>query len=406
MTPRPLPRTLAPLEDESLVGLILRLAHHSGSSPAAIALRMGLAHKEGIYVPAGSLLELPPRELAEAAHVAGLSVPEMENLLLAPLGERYGPLSQQYDPWYGPQLLTNPRRWVHLRSTQFCERCLAGNGSSLRERLGGAWKRHWHLPVVFACVEHRRMLRRHCPYCGRPAHAARRGLIAHASQEDLHPTQCRASSIFQTSSRDRSVCGASMAAESGSRSISSDRATREEIIGLQRRIDALLSPNGPSSTLSCGEMVSVAQYFMDLRAVTALIFASWPLARPLAATEALARAAERDGERRQRSARDLRSRVKGAWAGNYFLAPPDTALATSAVLGIAERLLKAADNSEERAGLIDLYQPAVAGRAPLSRRLVAELGASPPLCRTLGITPRPRKASTRSAPQMPAAEAG
>ncbi|WP_439813407.1 hypothetical protein [Streptomyces sp. P9-2] len=197
-----------------------------------------------------------------------------------------------------------------------------------------------------------------------------------------------------------------MAATAGSRSISSDRATREAIIGLQERIDALLSLNGQALTLSCGELVSVAQYFMDLRAVTALIFASWPLARPLAATEVLARAADRDGERRQRSARDLRSRVKGARVGDFFLAPPDTALATSAILGIAERLLKAADNSEERAGLIELYQPAVAGRAPLSRRLVAELGASPPLCRTLGITPRPRKAATRSASQASVQEAG
>ncbi|MBC9730289.1 TniQ family protein [Streptomyces sp. TRM68367] len=166
MTLRPLPRTLTPLEDESLVGLILRLAHHSGSTPAAIAARMGLSDRRGIHVPAGSLLTLLPRRLAEAAHVAGLSLPEMENLLLAPLGVRYGPLSQQHAPWYGPQLLTQPRRWVHLRTTQFCERCLAGKGSPLGARLGGPWKRHWHLPVVFACVEHRRLLRRCCPHCG------------------------------------------------------------------------------------------------------------------------------------------------------------------------------------------------------------------------------------------------
>lgn len=101
MTPRPLPRTLAPLEDESLVGLILRLAQHTGSSPAVIATRMGLTDRVGIHVPAGSLLALPPQRLAEAAHVAGLSLSEMENLLLAPLGERYGPLSQAHAPCTG-----------------------------------------------------------------------------------------------------------------------------------------------------------------------------------------------------------------------------------------------------------------------------------------------------------------
>lgn len=47
---RPLPRTLVPLEDESLVGLLPSLAQHTGSSPAAIEVRMGLADRvEGCH---------------------------------------------------------------------------------------------------------------------------------------------------------------------------------------------------------------------------------------------------------------------------------------------------------------------------------------------------------------------
>jgi hypothetical protein len=402
---RPLPRTLVPLEDESLVGLLLRLAQHTGSSPAAIAVRMGLADRVGIHVPTGSLLALPPRKLAEAAHVAGLSLPAMENLLLAPLGERYGPLNQQHAPWYGPQLLTNPRRWVHLRSTQFCECCLAGKDNPLGAELGGSWKRHWHLPVVFVCVDHRRTLRRCCPCCGRPAHATRQGLIAHATHEGLHPIQCRASSVFQADFRERSVCGAYMTGKPRGRSMSKDFATHEEIINVQRSIDALLSPDGPAETISCGELVSAAQYFMDLRAVAALIYGSWPQARPLAATEMLARAIECDATRRHRNSRGLRSRVMGAPARDYFLAPPATALATGAILGIAERLLKAADNSAERAELVALYRREVEGCHALGSRHVNDLGASPPLRRIFGLAPRPRRAAARGVSQMPAAEA-
>ncbi|GCD35801.1 hypothetical protein OEIGOIKO_03548 [Streptomyces chrestomyceticus JCM 4735] len=406
MTPRPLPRTLAPLEDESLVGLILRLAQHTGSSPAVIATRMGLTDRVGIHVPAGSLLALPPQRLAEAAHVAGLSLSEMENLLLAPLGERYGPLSQAHAPWYGPQLLTNPRRWVNLRSTQFCERCLAGRDNPLGAELGGSWKRHWHLPVVFVCVEHRRTLRRCCTSCGRPAHATRQGLIAHATYEGLHPIQCRAPSIFQTDFRERAVCGAYMSDRSRGRIVAKDRATREEIIDVQRRIDALLSPDGPAETQSCGEPVSVAQYFMDLRAVTALIYASWPQARPLAATEVLARAIECEAAGRHRSSRGLRSRVMGAPSRDYFLAPPATALTTGAILGIADRLLRATDRSEERTELVALYRREVEECHALGSRHVKDLVVSPPLSCILGLAPRPRRAATRGASQTPAAEAG
>ncbi|MGW5021519.1 TniQ family protein [Streptomyces cacaoi] len=327
VTRRPLPRTLVPLEDESLVGLIPRLAHHTGSSPAAITSRMGLTDRAGIHVPVGSLLALPADKLAGAAQVVGLSVAEMENLLLAPLGERYGPLSQQLEPWYGPQLFSNPRRWVHLRRTQFCERCLAGRGSPIEDRLGGSWKRHWHLPVVFVCVEHRRALRRCCPHCGLPAHAARHGLVAHATNEGLHPIQCRASSpsslsVDPANRRGSSVCGAYMTDRWRSRRLSEDPPTREEIIGVQRRINELLGPKGPEQTISCGEYISVAQYFMDLRAVSAFIFASWPLARPLASTKSLAWAIDRDAGRRQRSVRDLRVQGKVILGGKYFLAPP------------------------------------------------------------------------------------
>lgn len=84
MTRRPLSLSLAPLDDESLAGFMLRLAKYTGCSPAVIADRMGLGQYYRAAMPVGSLLTLSSEQLAECAHVARLSHAEMEGLLLAP----------------------------------------------------------------------------------------------------------------------------------------------------------------------------------------------------------------------------------------------------------------------------------------------------------------------------------
>lgn len=54
---RPLPRSLAPLPDESLVGFLLRLAHHNNVSPGTIVSRTGMsAHRTALteHIPSVS----------------------------------------------------------------------------------------------------------------------------------------------------------------------------------------------------------------------------------------------------------------------------------------------------------------------------------------------------------------
>ncbi|WP_079429004.1 MULTISPECIES: hypothetical protein [Streptomyces] len=60
------------------------------------------------------------------------------------------------------------------------------------------------------------------------------------------------------------------------------------MLRLQHYFDGLLDPDGPKEVGSFGWLIPAAQYFVDLRAVSALIFMTWPRAREFADVEALA----------------------------------------------------------------------------------------------------------------------
>jgi hypothetical protein len=51
-------------------------------------------------------------------------------------------------------------------ATRYCPECLAGDGSAVQESFGSPWLKAWHLPVVFACPAHQRLLEHRCPGCG------------------------------------------------------------------------------------------------------------------------------------------------------------------------------------------------------------------------------------------------
>lgn len=67
----------------------------------------------------------------------------------------------------GPGSWHGPRWWLHLARSQFCPRCLAGNGG--RSMLA------WRLPWTFACTSCQVLLADACPDCGRPHPHTRTG---------------------------------------------------------------------------------------------------------------------------------------------------------------------------------------------------------------------------------------
>lgn len=293
---RRLPRSLDPLEDESIYGYLLRLAHRFGAAPLEIAVRTGLVDQAPARnrIPVRLLHDLDEPRLDAFARATRLTHDEARGLLTAPLGERYGPLNARLlAEFRTPTGMVRNNRWILTRTTRYCPRCLSGDGSEIEERHGGRWCRSWRLPAVFACLRHQRPLLYACPRCGQDINAARTGsLIARASEAGLHPAQCRA-----TIPGTRAMCGACLAGGEADR-LSHAPSVVAALLRLQHHFDGLLDPDGPRSVGSFGWLIPAAQYFIDLRALSALIFMTWPRASELADTEALAVLVDREAEKR------------------------------------------------------------------------------------------------------------
>ncbi|WP_413966501.1 TniQ family protein [Actinacidiphila polyblastidii] len=388
MIDRPLPRSLDPLYDETLVGFVLRLACHNGTVPAEIAARMGLTDETSAtpgFVPSWQLADMDKPSLVRAARVAQLTVAEADQLLLAPLGHRYGLVSRRYRPWTDPQQLSRPDRWIFIRASQYCPPCLKGDSDLLGQLYGGAWKRAWRLPVMFACSRHQQLLGRYCPKCRTPGQFSSNGLITRAGAGELHPTQCRGTASDASSGGRRAVCGANLARAHSPR-MPADSDTQGFLLALQQRLDALLSDDGPQVANSCGTSIPVAQYFVDLRVVATLVMASWPEAIGFAATPALAKAIEREVEQRRRSRRRAPGGTKRYYGANSSLSPTESSLAMGAVLGIAERILDGREKQWTEMAVGPLYRgPLRAGTFP---ELVRQSGTSSALQEILGVVPR------------------
>jgi hypothetical protein len=389
MTRRPLSRSLDPLDDETLVGFLLRLALHNGTTPAQIADRMGLMDATddtpGVVSP-WLLADMDKPRLVRAARAAHLTVPEASKLLLAPMGHRYGLVSSRYQPWTSPQQLGRPNRWVFMRTSQYCPPCLVGDDDPVGRLYGGAWKRTWRLPMVFACSRHQQLLSRTCPDCRTPGQFAPIGLIARPSTADIHPAQCRAASPApRTGSVRRSVCGTDLARIRFHRQ-PGDADSLGVLLALQQRLDALLSADGPQKVNSCGQLIPVAQYFIDLRVVATLVLATWPEASGFAATPSLAQAIGREAEQRLRDSRRRTSGVsKRPYGINSLLSPMESPLTMGAVLAIAERMLDGREKRWTRMVVGPLYGSALTLHRDTFQKLVRLPGTSSALQEVLGV---------------------
>jgi TniQ protein len=276
----PLPRSLAPLPDESLPGYLLRLAHRLDLAPANLAAVTGLAPTRSGTIPAGRMLALAPDMARAFARTCNLTVGEAHALTLETLADRYPPLDLRF---CGRQRVTHglfvKENWILSRSTRYCPDCLTGDGSLIQQRHGGAWNKLWRLPVVFACPIHRRLLRHACPVCRDPVHHRAHGaqLLPSPSDASVHPTACR-NPVTTASPGRPPPCGHRL-----------DRPTRgsttgtnlEQLLHLQQRLLDMLHPNGPTSTRSVGIPTVPARFLVDLRILSCLIAASWPAARHL-----------------------------------------------------------------------------------------------------------------------------
>jgi hypothetical protein len=380
MTPQPLPRSLIPLPDESLPGYLLRLAHRLDLSPARLACLTGLAAASG-RTPAGHMLALQPTTAATFAKATRLTTAEATSLTLTSLAARYPPVDLRFR---GRQRLVHgvfvKENWIFSRFTRYCPQCLAGDGSVIQQRHGGAWSRLWRLPVVFACPRHQRLLEHTCPTCRRPAlHRARGGqaLLPHESNSTLHPAVCRNT---VTDSRAPRACGQRLDHEHARPTPATDYLG--ELLNLQDQLMDLLRHDGSATTVSVGQPATPAQHFIDLRILTCLITASWPAAASLVTTAHHHALIDEHVHHTRQQITDDRRGVRMTHA--HYDKPPADAATTAALLATAQAITNAGNADTVRAILAPLLDTEPASR-PWARKFLPGDGyCSPGLHTALG----------------------
>ncbi|WP_395298010.1 TniQ family protein [Kitasatospora hibisci] len=283
-----LPRSLAPLHEESLVGFLLRLAHRLERSPWRVADLCGLGSRR-TSIGYGYLRDLPDEVAVRFSHAARLSSQEVDALTMRRFASSY-PLLQRVRTdaaVTGRRALVN---WAMNPSSRFCPACLRGDGSPVQAAFGGAWKTRWHLPVVFACPQHHSLLRSVCPSCSNPVNTKGSGgigLIKRPRLAGLHPLQCRhilvADQIRKRTFRAEAACGARLD-ENPDRDSALGSEDLDRLLALQQRLDQLLT----ATDQPVGDCQPAdPSFFPDPVMATHLIKLSWPAGASLLPSAAL-----------------------------------------------------------------------------------------------------------------------
>ncbi|MEU2108729.1 TniQ family protein [Streptomyces sp. NPDC019507] len=385
MTVRPLARALSPLPEESLPGLLLRLAYRLERSPARAARLCGLIHRQN-RLPGEYLVSLPAERIGPFAAATRLNVEEANALTLSSFAAVYPPLaSVRID---GSRNTTAARKsWAASISSRYCAACLSGDGSPVQTLYGGPWRLRWHLPVSYACVTHRILLSHTCPSCGgtpnRPTNTERQGLITHRTTSGLHPAQCRRL-VPNIHGNPAAPCAARL--DHDRRAARVSEADLSILLALQHRIDQRLMSG--QSTADAGQSASDHYFFPDLIVAAHLIRLSWPDGARYASSTRLTDLIDRHvfSAAARRHTPEPDERMPIAW-----VAPEDPA-ECAAVLVAADSLL----GHEERddAGMADRVRPLAASAfsrnpanigASLRRMDVSPAMARALLCHTQGF---------------------
>ncbi|NUR03655.1 MAG: TniQ family protein [Streptomyces sp.] len=283
-----LPRSLDPLQGESLPGFLLRLSYRLERSPHRIAQLLGLA--PGYHrLPYAHLRSLPDDLARSFAATARLTDEEAQSLTLQRFSRTYPALLSVRE---NTSRINGPAQvgWTMSPSSRYCPQCLRGDGSPIQNALGGAWQLRWHLPVAFACTRHGRLLEHECPSCGVPLNSPeqrRAGLLKQPSFEGLHPLQCRNRTVppdANATFKPRPLCSARLDRQPDHESSNLTAEDLQLLLKLQERIDERLRPpiDGTDSPAAADA------FFPDLITATHLIKLSWPTGRQLLPSDTLA----------------------------------------------------------------------------------------------------------------------
>src|SRR5712691_8327098 len=206
--PRPLSRSLIPIPGESLPGFLLRLSYRLNLPPARLADLTGLrsAGVRGSRLPPVLVAGIPAPALPVFTRMTRITDGQADQLGMAAWRGRY-PVPAA-DTATGYRRLDS--RLVFSPATRYCPDCLAGDGSAIQESFGGPWLKAWHLPVVFACPAHQRLLKHRCPECGQVVRGhrppAQSAVLPAMRVPGLHAAQCRAELALSSGGRSLPAC--------------------------------------------------------------------------------------------------------------------------------------------------------------------------------------------------------
>ncbi len=348
----PMPRSLAPLPEESLAGFLLRLAHHLDEPPGHVAWRTGMTHNHfnTSLAPRRHLIMMGPGLLATFAHATRMTTDQADQLTFRRFIDRYPPVAEALTrrPGAPPQPRGAFPAWLLTDSTRYCPRCLRGDGSPIQNLYGGTWRLFWHLPIAFACLDHQVMLQDTCPACRLPAQSGHSGistrLVPNPIKAGHHPVECRNNSDGTPTG---SVCGRRLDDASDLH----ESAFVPELADLQSKLLAMLSPQrDPEES---------AQSFSDMRVMAAVISATWPRITSIVTLPgALADALEEHSAIQKRAADDIKTLpLRGSRHPSLWSTEPRSAAATAALLSLADQVLRQ-PTDELRASLAALLETA------------------------------------------------
>lgn len=381
----PLPRSLDPLPGESLKGFLLRLSYRLHVAPLELARLVGCTSgRKTKRIGYQFLFDL---DVARLAQVTRLTAAEAESLTAVSWASRYPPISRSLAR---PRWPVNRDAWLVRPGQRYCPDCLAGDDSPAQQQYGGPWKKHWLLPISFACPVHQRFLREECPREHlHLSETSARDLIETAGESTLHPAQCRRRAVRGSPTRERGIaCGARMD-EAGPEGKLVNPGQR--VLNAQRRLLGILDGPQPAD--------EAARAFTDIRLITVLLHASWPLGQDLM-DHRLAAAADEDIRRIKN--------LEGAAAYQALDQPPGEVLAAAGLLTAAVEIRDSPDLPDIMARHKQATR--LTRHASPWARVLDRYRCSPPL-RTIGerltgpskLFPRPRgkKAPARAGGYRP-----
>jgi hypothetical protein len=381
-----LPRSLAPLPDESISGYLLRLAHRLDLAPTQLAQLTGLAQPPR-GARASSMLALPPETTAAFAHATRLTTAEAAALTLANLHTRYPPVDPIRPGRRRARLVHGlfvKETWIFSRFSRYCPPCLAGDGSSIQQAHGGGWNKLWRLPIVFACPTHQRLLEHLCPACGQPALSRGSGsaMVPRGGDSTLHPTACRAS-VPSGARRDPTrACGQRLDQIPGTTD-AQDPEDVAALLVLQNRMLTLLRPED-TTTISVRGPATSGQYVIDLRILSCVISASWPAARDLTANSDQATLIDERVDRIRRQIAEDRHQGRLRRDNALYDTPSSDAATGAALLATAANITTAGDPDAVRDIVAPLLEAEPGSRPWIRQFLPGDGYCSPGLQAALG----------------------